>query len=340
MTERGVSWAGGRRAARNRLRSPRGPVSSPSDGGMSALETSATSAASDDGGAGHRGLLLQPATPMWPAESDGGTSLYESDPYDDDSRYNSSQYDDDVSESGSMLSDTTRYTDRGSMPSDSDGEDEEVLLRYIGVSSARRELKISQAVDKVKTQVFKKALDASKLRMPAKPGVSRVWKATEEAELVQAIEEAADPDHPERLFATLADQLDREEVDVRNKVMASERHVAMCYVRAFLGMEQLVTLAARGPEIQVHDDNNHLLASHVLANEVGRPKGQKGQLHRALRVDVQQVVDHLEPPEAPEDRAGWEPIVTGWNVLREHIEVLPVPGPEDPVRCHRCPARS
>ena len=275
---------------------------------------------------------------MRAVESDGGTSLDDSHAYDDDSRYNSSPYSDDLSEVDSMRSDALS-TDGSLTPSDSDGEDEEVLTQYIGVSSARRELKISQVVDKVKTQVFKKAMDASMERMPAKSGLSRVWKATEEAELVEAIEEAADPDHPERFFATLADQLDRDEVDVRNKLMATERHVAMCCVRAYFGMEQLVTLGTRGPEIQVHDDNNHLLASYLLANEVGRPKGQKGQLHRALRVDVQQVVDHVNHVSAHhEDRADWELIVTGWNVLREYPEVLPVPRPEDPVRRTQLPS--
>ena len=310
----------GRGAFRER-RSPASDQSSERDEEASALETSATSAELEDG-VGRGALRLQPAlSPMRDLESDG-TSQSDSDE-DGDSRFG---------DGGSLLSESD-VTALGY----GDGEDEdeeEVLMQYVGVTTTRRELKVSEVIDKVKTQVFKRALAASVERVPARLGkATRTWKATEEAELVQAIDEAADSRHPENFFATLADQLQRDEVDVRNKLMMSEKHVAMCYVRAFLDMEQLVTLTPRGPEIRVHEGvNDHLLASHILANEMGRPKGQK-QLHRALRVDVQQVVDELEyrGPEDESERSSWEPIRTGWNVLRENIEVLPVPGTEDQV---------
>lgn len=322
----------GRGASRER-RSPASDLSSERDEEASALETSAMSATSTELEDGVGRLRLQPAlSPMRDLESDG-TSQYDDSDEDGDSR---------IGDGGSLLSESDATALGYGDGEDDDEEETEVLMRYVGVTSTRRELKISEVVDKVKTQVFKRALEASVERVPARSGkATRTWKATEEAELVQAIDEAADPRHPENFFATLADQLQRDEVDVRNKLMMSEKHVAMCYVRAFLDMEQLVTLTPRGPEIRVHDDNNHLLASHILANEMGRLKGQKQQLHRALRVDAQQVVDELEyrGPEDESERSNWEPIVTGWNVLRENTEVLPVPGTEDQVS-HRIAARS
>lgn len=304
------------------------------DGEESLLESSAMSVTTTDvddiRGTGQLTLRV--------ADSD---QTYDTDAQDDYRHDDSSLGDED---SLSEFSDQASLVSGMSELDHVDGEDdEEVLIRYIGVASARRELKISQVIEQIKGQVFKRALKASQERRPAKAGAAtRTWKATDAIDLVGAIQDVMHPEESddarpplphEEFFKALADYVERDEVDVRTKLMKSEKHDAMCYVRAYLGMEQLVTMTVDGPRIEVGEDNKHLLATYLLANELERSRGQKQQLYRALRVDVQQVVDQLEAPEDELERSDWEPIATGWNVLREHAEK------EEEVR-HRTPVHT
>jgi hypothetical protein len=320
--------------SRSRSPSPRAPsllssTSAEYDDDTSVLETSVSSAehvGGGGGGGGGGGLRLQPAADSVPLDF---TS-------DDDAESRRTVDTADVSD----YDDSVLFDSDEEEGDEEEGDDGEALIQYIGVVN-RKELKISEAVEKIKAQIFGPGSDGSLQAAPATSGSPRqMWTAEDEEELLEAIEEAGEEaaeSSGEISFAMLAQRLERKEEDVRFKLMSSKGHRAMCYARAFLGMEQLVTFykpVPRNPNddvpeidlrqggfregIEIHDDNNHVLAAYLLGNEVGRlstVKGQKPLLHRALRVDVQQVVDELHVRQEVTDR-----IVTGWNVLREHAE--------------------
>ena len=207
-------------------------------------------------------------------------------------------------------------------------EDDDTTLQYIAVNKCK-EMKIAEVVKEIKNEIFGAAVEASTYKEAEAAAESgrrsprRIspWTPTESEQLLGALEDSHGV-RDETLFETLARQLGREESDVREYVMRCTGHTAMMYVRAYLAMEQLVTFEDRGLTINVTEDNNHLLAAYILKREVDQKP------HRALRVDVQQVCDQMQGFDEENNPFQYEKVITGWNILREHVEVEG--DPEDP----------